>query len=395
MNVKAARDHRVRVLELRSVRGTGGGPEKTILLGAARANRDVAIVTVSYIRDRRDGIFALDKRATELGVDYVEIDERHSFDVGIWPQLRRIIRERQIDIVHAHEYKTDLLALLLARRTGVIPLSTVHGWSGHSTRERLVYYPVDKKVLARFPRLIAVSTKIKEELVRHGAAPNRVEVILNAIDASAFRRMPDRCGPVRQQLGLTDLDFVIGGVGRLEKEKRFDLLIEAFARVASRYPVARLVLVGDGSLRNELTALAERLGVLSACQILGHRADLCDLYQSFDVLVQSSETEGTPNTVLEGMATEVPIVATDVGGTRELARPDIDGLIVPPHNVAALADAIMAVHDQPEPARVRRLSARSRVESELSFDVRTRRLEALYQQLARERSTRWSETQHA
>src|SRR5947207_917056 len=97
----------VRVLELRSVRGTGGGPEKTILMGAARADRARFAVTVCYIRDARDGVFSIDGRAAPLGVDYVEVHERHSLDPRIWPELRRLVRERRIDIVHAHEYKTD------------------------------------------------------------------------------------------------------------------------------------------------------------------------------------------------------------------------------------------------------------------------------------------------
>jgi len=126
----------IRVLELRSVRGTGGGPEKTILLGAARSNPDRYAVTVCYIRDARDPVFAIDRRAAALSIDYVEIVERHSFDRAVLPALRRIARERRIDIVHAHDYKTDVLGWWLRRAEGVIAMSTAHGWAGHTPRER-------------------------------------------------------------------------------------------------------------------------------------------------------------------------------------------------------------------------------------------------------------------
>src|SRR5215813_13867026 len=139
----------LRVLELRSVRGTGGGPEKTIMLGAAQSTRDDVAVTVCYIRDRRDRTFRLDERAAALGIAYLEVYERNSFDPSIWPQLRQIVRDRQIDIVHAHDYKTDLLALLLAEFERTLPLATVHGWTGHSWRERRLYYPGDRWILAR------------------------------------------------------------------------------------------------------------------------------------------------------------------------------------------------------------------------------------------------------
>ena len=105
----------IRVLELRSVWGTGGGPEKTILLSAARHDRRRFEVTVCYLRDRRDRVFRIGERARSMGVEYAEVVERHSFDPAIWPALRNLVRSRRIDVVHAHEYKTDLLALLLAR----------------------------------------------------------------------------------------------------------------------------------------------------------------------------------------------------------------------------------------------------------------------------------------
>ena len=148
----------VRVLELRSVRGTGGGPEKTILAGAARMNPARAAVTVCYLRDERDPAFAIDSRAADLGVEYVEVRERHSFDPSVWRPLVDIVRARAIDIVHAHDYKTDFIALALARATGAIALSTVHGWIHDSWRERRIYAPADRWLLRWYPRVIAVFT---------------------------------------------------------------------------------------------------------------------------------------------------------------------------------------------------------------------------------------------
>ena len=187
----SAQGRSVHVLELRSVRGTGGGPEKTILLGAAQAGPGVA-VTVCYLRDARDPVFGIDRRASAAGVDYVEVRERHSLDPSIWRPLRDLVRDAAIDIVHAHEYKTDLLAWLLSRSTGAVPLATAHGWTGHSRRERLVYYPADKRVLRRFPVVVAVSSEVKADLVAHGCRPERVRVLLNGID---HRGVPSRSGP--------------------------------------------------------------------------------------------------------------------------------------------------------------------------------------------------------
>jgi glycosyltransferase involved in cell wall biosynthesis len=372
---------RIHVLELRSVWGTGGGPEKTILIGTERATRSRFAVTVCYIRDARDPVFGIDKRASALDIDYIEVRERHSFDRSIWGTLKSVVRERSIDIVHSHDYKTNLLAWLLSRRTDIIPLATSHGWSGFSAKERYVYYPVEKRLLARFPRVIAVSSRIKAELVGRGADPNRVTVLLNGIDPDAFRRRPETVAGIRADNGFDSGDIVLGAVGRLEREKRYDLLIDAFARLAAAHPRLRLAFVGDGTLAGALKEQAQRLGVGDAVRFLGHRLDVASLYHAFDLFVQSSETEGTPNAVLEAMAMETPIVATDVGGTREIAFPGEHAIIVAPLDVEALSAGIERALADAAGTAARAAAARRRIETDLSFDARTRRLEAIYEEL--------------
>jgi glycosyltransferase involved in cell wall biosynthesis len=121
--------------------------------------------------------------------------------------------------------------------------------------------------------------------------------------------------------------------------------------------------------------------VRGACQFLGHRLDVADLHDAFDLCVQSSEYEGTPNAVLEALAMETPLVATDVGGTRELAFPDVHALIVPPRDTSALRSAMAAVLADPAAAERRATAGRARVEHDLSFAERTRRLENIYDAL--------------
>ena len=112
-----------------------------------------------------------------------------------------------------------------------------------------------------------------------------------------------------------------------EQQKRFDLLLEAVASLRTARPGIRLVIAGDGSLRDRLERLAVRLGISDICQFLGHRVDVAALHDVFDVFVQSSDYEGTPNAVLEAMAMETALVATDVGGTSELAVPGVHALV--------------------------------------------------------------------
>ncbi|MBM3777534.1 MAG: glycosyltransferase, partial [Acidimicrobiia bacterium] len=375
----------VRILELRSVRGTGGGPEKTILRGTASTDAGRFAITLCYLLDARDGPFALAGAARDLKLDYVEVRERHALDRRAWAELRRITRERRIDIVHAHDYKTDLLALWLARREGIVPLSTAHGWTGHHVRERWLYYPADRWLLRRFPRVIAVSDQIRDALVTAGCNPDRVTTVLNGIDPAAFRRDAGRRLPARHALGVPDTACLIGSLGRVEPQKRFDLLLDAFARLSSRHPGLWLVVAGEGSERPNLAAQATRLGVADRVRLLGHRSDVIDVLHALDLFVQSSDYEGTPNAVLEAMAVETPVVATTAGGTGQLIDDGVHGLLVPAGSSAQLAEAIEAALLDPDGMAVRAVAARRRVEDELSFAARMRAVERIYEELANRR----------
>lgn len=372
----------INVLELRSVRGTGGGPEKTILQSAARTDPSRFRVVVCYVRDRRDEVFAIDAKAAALGVHYVNVWERHSFDPAVWPALRRLIREHRIGIVHSHDYKTNLLAYLLSKAVGTVPLSTVHGWTGHSARERYLYYPADQRLLTRFPRLIVVSGQIKSVLVAKGADPRRVSVVLNGIDQHLHVRDSLLQAEVRRELSLEPCALVIGSVGRIEPQKRFDLLIDAVAALVPKYPRLRLVIAGAGSQSESISAYATARLPPGVCRLLGNRDDAIRLHHAFDCYVQSSVYEGTSNSVLEAMAMETPIVATDVGGTSEMITNEVHGLIVPPNDVNALALAIDTTLSDRVRTAARVSAARRRVEGELSFDHRMQCVESIYEDLA-------------
>jgi glycosyltransferase involved in cell wall biosynthesis len=142
-----------------------------------------------------------------------------------------------------------------------------------------------------------------------------------------------------------------------------------------------LVIVGDGSLRDELRRVQAQLQLDDACTLVGHRADVADLHNAFDLFVQSSDDEGSPNVVLEAMALETPVVVTDAGGTRDLVANGIHGIVVPCRNVAALTAALERSVADRAGAMSMAAAARARVERELSFSSRMARVESVYEEL--------------
>jgi glycosyltransferase involved in cell wall biosynthesis len=235
--------------------------------------------------------------------------------------------------------------------------------------------------------LIAVSSDIRSELIAAGARPESVSVVLNGIDHEIFRRDRALEAAAKAHWSFCPSDVVIGAVGRTEPQKRFDLLIEAVAELTPRRPELRLLIAGDGSRRAPLEALAQARLPRHSYRFIGNTQDVGQVHHALDMFVQSSDYEGTPNAVLEAMAFETPIVATDVGGTAELVGHGVHGLIVPAGDRSRLVAAIEQVLDDRPSAGARVAAARRRVEHELSFDARMRAVEAVYSDLAQSTPT--------
>ena len=158
-------------------------------------------------------------------------------------------------------------------------------------------------------------------------------------------------------------------------------MIEAFAELKGRHPSLHLLIAGRGSLQAALQAQIERSGVAHSCRLLGHYADVPRLHHALDMLVQSSDYEGTPNAVLEAMAMQTPIVATDAGGTSELVESGVHGAVVPTGSAQILASAVEGLIADPRHRQEMRRAARERVEGPLSFAFRIESVERIYHDL--------------
>jgi glycosyltransferase involved in cell wall biosynthesis len=371
----------LRVMVLRGVDGVGGGADKIVLRNAAQVDSHRVQMTLCFLRHRNDAEFDLDRRCAELDLDYREVLHRGATDRGVMPQLMELARQIQPHIVHSHDYKANFYATRLAHRTGVLRLATSHGWTGSGWRERRVYYPGDKLLLSRFPGVIAVSEPIRQTLVRWGARPGRVRVLLNGIDPHAYRRDElVRC-QIRGQLGFGPDDRILAAVGRVEQQKRFDVLVDALRLLRGDTSTVKLVIAGDGSLLPNLRRRIEQYDLSDCVTLLGHCSNMRQLYSAFDMLVQSSDYEGTPTVVVEAMAMQIPIVATDVGGTGQLVTHEEHALLIPPRRPDLLADAIRRTWNDPTATAQRVQWARRRVESTLNFQQRTEKLQQIYRDL--------------
>jgi glycosyltransferase involved in cell wall biosynthesis len=229
---------------------------------------------------------------------------------------------------------------------------------------------------------MVVSEANKKKLMDAGLKTETL-VLYNGIDADLWRRENGNT-VLRIEFGLNQNDFLIGTVARIDYDKDLPTFYKVVKLLRAQIPNVRFVIVGDGK-GDELAKAkyqAQQLGLKDSINFTGHRNDLLDAYSSMDIFLMTSITEGLPNTILEAMAMEVPVVSTAVGGVPELIVDGKHGFLCSVGDAEALSRKVVELI-QNSGLRVKFAeNARKRVEEDFSFDQRVRRLENLYEYYA-------------
>lgn len=374
----------VRVLELRSTYGGGGGPDKTILLSAARHDPRRIRVRCLYLRGAQDPAWTIRARAEALEVDYLEVCEQGRLDPVALQALLREVRTFRPQIVHAHDYKTDVLALLLAPLVpGLRLLSTAHGWTlDNAAMSR--YTRLDQAALRAFDRVVAVSMDTRDRLVKAGLDAERLELLYNgiALDAWPLADREAARAALVTRLKLPETARLVGVIGRLSPEKDVPTALAVLERVLEPRAMLHALFIGDGAGLSDLKDRVAGSRLASRIHVLGAQPVGPELYHGLAAYLMTSLTEGLPNTLLEALCTATPAVATRVGGIPELVGESDAVLLSAPGDVAGLASALSVLLDDPQAAQQRAARGRTRIETAFSFDVRLERISRVYEELA-------------
>jgi glycosyltransferase involved in cell wall biosynthesis len=309
-------------------------------------------------------------------------------DARALAQIRSIARRFRPHLVHTHTAKAGFLgrsAALLAVRPRPVLVHTFHGHvlEGYfGPAKTRLYRGLERTLARRTDRLIGVSPQTVDDLVRLGVAPReKFSVIRLGLDLEPFARLETGEGTdLRAELRVANDQTLLAFVGRIVPIKRVDLLLRAFARAHASGAKIHLAIVGDGEARPEFERLAHELGVGAAVSFLGYRRDLPQIAAAADAAVLSSDNEGTPVWLIEAAAAGKPAIATDVGGTAEVVRPET-GVVVPPDDESALAAAISRLAGDPELRRRMGGRARQHVLRHYSVERLLSDIDALYRDL--------------
>ena len=319
-------------------------------------------------------------RLAREGIKLRTIPRRRGLEARRVVTLARMLRDDRIDVVNSFSQHMNLyayLSILLARRGVFIASSRVTDLPEPALRRWL------NGLVYRRSRWVVVNS---QEGVGHVAKiyhipPARIQPLVNGIDSARFQGTAGST-EVRSSLGIPADAPLAGLVGRITRQKRVDLFLAAAKDTAARIPQARFLVIGAGELAEEMKSLAAQLNLDSKVVFTGATEKVDSLLAAMDLLVLASDFEGFPNVILEAMAAGRPVVATDVGGCRELVSNGITGFLVPPGDSQAISDRMVQVLTLPDRGRSLGAAGRARTLREFDVKVMARRFEALYLQAA-------------
>ena len=341
------------------------GPAKNLLEFARQAARENVVTTIAtFVRGSGN---AFTKAAEEISADtssieLVKIPEKGPFDPGTLRSLRDIVATTQPDIVQTHAVKSHFLARMSGLGNGRPWVAFHHGYTWPNAKAK-AYNQLDRWSLRAAAKVFTVSVPFREELTAIGVNPSRIEIIHNAIPANWGKGgRGQRAKVLRASVGIADDRNVVLIVGRLSREKDHLTLLEAFQNLPAEAK-AHLVIVGEGPERPRIEQRARELGIVKRITMTGHQDSAAPWYGAADLAVLSSLSEGSPNALLEAMATKVPIVATAVGGIPEMVTDGESALLVQPGDVAGMSLAMK----------------RLLLEPALAFQLQQRALELIFE----------------
>jgi glycosyltransferase involved in cell wall biosynthesis len=332
---------KLRVLLTIDEASLGGGQMHVLLLAKylCEANFDVEIAT--------EASGWLVDEARNLGLIVHQIAISNKFRWQSFRHIHQLLSNGQFDVLHTHGgtagFWIRMVAAGLKRRPVIV--HTYHGLhylnvlegSGQAipqTIKRAIFKRIDRSLLRYTDRIICVCKSDYEKAISAGvAAIDRTSIVYNGIEIDKFSSPLDRA-IARQIFNLDPTEFVFGNVGRLHEQKGHKFLLQALAKMNAH---ARLMIVGDGRLRDELMSLVEQLEISDRVSFLGARADIHEFLSAIDIFIMPSLWEGQPIALLEALAIGKPCIASDVDGIPEIIVDGANGYLVSPKDVAGLA----------------------------------------------------------
>ena len=343
-------NHKTTVLHI--LEATTGGTRRHILELTTGLNKDTFSVSLICATDR-DPAFLSDiatMKSQGINVSIIPMTRniRPVKDFMAFLAILRYLKQNNIMIVHTHSSKAGFLGRIAARLAHIpVIIHTPHVFAFQMDIPTLLkaFYFRMEQFTARFTKkIICVSNDEMNIAIKAGlAASDKFTVIENGVAASHSSNKPSR-----DDLDIKPNEIVVGTIGRFTKQKNQKLLLSAAKQVIEECPDTKFIIIGNGELKDELVSITNELSLQNNVRILDIKDDFAGFYSVIDIFVSSSAWEGMPYTILDAMLYKKAIVATEVGGVADIIDNRKTGIIVPPENKTAMANAITELISKPE-----------------------------------------------
>jgi glycosyltransferase involved in cell wall biosynthesis len=323
------------------------------------------------------------RRFKELGLQADKIGMKGRFDIRGLYGLVNLLKKDRIDIINTHGYKSDIMGLLAAWMTGIKTVATPHGFENAKDFKLQAFIKLGCIALRYFDSVTPVSEELMADMNRIGLTGHKNRLIRNGVDLQEVYSEKSR---VSEPVSCSNYEKKIGYVGQIAYRKNLDAMIDAFDLLYRDHKNVRLLLIGDGKMRNELQSKASKLACADRIEFLGFRNDRLRFVKELDLFCMTSSLEGIPRCMMEAMAMGVPVVAFDIPGVDKLIIHETTGLMAPYGDIAALKKCWERILFNGDLAEKLAENGKKHIEDNFSAKRMAEEYTALYQEMIMNRS---------
>lgn len=377
----------MKVLHLISSKGFFGAENVVFTLAKEQKRQGIEVFIGTFL-DAKHPHCELVEKAQKCGIPTALFTCGNRFNLSTIIAIRKFIKQNKIQVIHSHNYKSNFYSLVCAIGLKTRKVVTCHNWTTNELKMNL-YKELDKALLNWFDRVVVVSDILRDEVVKSHVSEKKIRVIYNGVDCEALQTAVRNSGDeesrktTKNRLGIKDDEKIIGTVGRLSEEKGLEYLIKSFAQVAAQISAVKLLIVGDGPLRERLLAASRALKIDEKVIFTGYRSDAAELLSLMDVFVLPSLYEGLPMVILEAGVLKKPVVASDVGAVSRVIDNESLGLLVRPADEDKLTQAVVSLLKDERQARLKGENIFVKVENNFSAEKMARDYREVYESICR------------
>lgn len=359
-----------------------GGAERMATYLAVFLNKDLFEITVTSLSKRLNNI--LEKMLEKENIKTLYVDKNKGFDLNTFFRLKRIIEDFNPDIIHSHQTVMRYLIPFINKKS--IFIHTIHNIASKeipgSIMRKLQNYTYKKGVIP-----VSISKEVSSSFLKEYGFIPRTE-ISNGIPLDQHYLSSENKIKFRNCNGLTQKDIVFVNVAGFREAKNHKLLIYAFSKIINKMQNSKLVLVGNGNLLSESKELAKKLKLENSIYFFGLRNDIPEILNASDIFIMSSDYEGYPLSIMEAMASRLPVISTNVGGVPEIVKDNVSGILVPPNDIEKLSSVMAYLYENPEVRKKMGEEGRKIALENFSVEKMCKSYEELYLKLLEEKKAK-------